>query len=152
MRFKSLFEKNYRSEKKLDTILDFGRILRVSKHISIPARENSRFYNLSGDKLVASLKDLQMDGSEIRCPTIFDTGKIIKEVCRKLKKMALDNNYPLSQLHALYALKGLLMPFPSILIEPGPLEAVRNGIHMLLFLLEDSLLRFNVKQCKEGFI
>jgi len=65
--------------------------------------------------------------------------------------MALDNNYPLSQLHALMPLKGL-DALPSILILNLVQESGSgNGITCPIVLRRISLLEINVKQCK-GFI
>jgi mono/diheme cytochrome c family protein len=145
--FLSPYLKKISAQKKLDTILDFGRILRV-RNTSIPARKIPDLQSFSGDKLVASLKDT--NGWVRDRAQQYLIQKNNKEVLPKLKKMALDNNYPLSQLHALYALKGLdALSFDflfDLVQESGP-EMASHAI----VLLEDFASEINVNSAKDLF-
>lgn len=145
--FLSPYLKKISAQKKLDTILDFGRILRV-RNTSIPARKIPDLQSFSGAKLVASLKDT--NGWVRDRAQQYLIQKNNKEVLPKLKKMALDNNYPLSQLHALYALKGLdALSFDflfDLVQESGP-EMASHAI----VLLEDFASEINVNSAKDLF-
>lgn len=145
--FLSPYLKKISAQKKLDTILDFGRILRV-RNTYIPARKIPDLQSFSGAKLVASLKDT--NGWVRDRAQQYLIHKNNKEVLPELKKMALDKNIPLSQLHALYALKGLnALSFDflfDLVQESGP-EVASHAI----VLLEDFASEINVNRAKDLF-
>ncbi|MEZ4968525.1 MAG: c-type cytochrome [Flavobacteriaceae bacterium] len=129
--FLSPYLKKLSAEKKLDTILDYGRILRVRSKDN-RAREVTDLETLSALQLVASLKDSNgwmRDRAQQLLINKNDRG-----VLPELKKMALDNKSPWAQMHALYALKGmdaLSFDFLVQLAQSGGTEATSHAIVLM---------------------
>lgn len=102
--FLSPYLKKISAQKKLDTIQNFGRILKVSPKgqtaKSIPDLES-----FSTSQLVASLKDTN-GWIRDRAQQILIHNKDV-DALPKLKNILGENDSPLSQIHALYVLEGL---------------------------------------------
>lgn len=145
--FLSPYLKKLSAEKKLDTILDYGRILRV-RNKDYKAGEITDLKKLSASKLVASLKD--PNGWMRDRAQQYLINKNDGSVLPELKKMALDNKSPLAQLHALYVLKGVgALSFDflvQVALSGGP-EAASHAI----VLMEEFASEKNVPQAKELF-
>jgi mono/diheme cytochrome c family protein len=145
--FLSPYLKKISAEKKLDTILDYGRILRVGSKDK-PAREIPDLETLSASQLLAFLKDSNgwvRDKAQQYLIHNNDQG-----VVPELKKMALDNKTPLAQLHALYVLKGLnalSFNFLEQLAQNGDNEVASHAI----VLMEDFTSETNVPKAKVLF-
>ncbi|MCM4162515.1 MULTISPECIES: c-type cytochrome [unclassified Arenibacter] len=142
--FLSPYLKKLSAEKKLDTILDYGRILRV-RNKDNKARKITDLNTLSASQLVASLKD--SNGWIRDRAQQYLINKNDKSVLPELKKMALDNESPLAQLHALYVLKGvdaLSFNFLVQLAQSGGPEAASHAI----VLMEDYVSKKNVAQAQ----
>ncbi len=145
--FLSPYLKKLSAEKKLDTILDYGRILRV-RNKDYKAGEITDLKKLSASKLVASLKD--PNGWMRDRAQQYLINKNDGSVLPELKKMALDNKSPLAQLHALYVLKGvgaLSFDFLVQVAQSGGPEAASHAI----VLMEEFASEKNVPQAKELF-
>ncbi len=145
--FLSPYLKKLSAEKKLDTILDYGRILRV-RNKDYKAGEITDLKKLSTSKLVASLKD--PNGWMRDRAQQYLINKNDGSVLPELKKMALDNKSPLAQLHALYVLKGvgaLSFDFLVQVAQSGGPEAASHAI----VLMEEFASEKNVPQAKELF-
>ncbi|MCK0146149.1 c-type cytochrome [Arenibacter sp. F26102] len=145
--FLSPYLKKISAQKKLDTILDYGRILRVRSK-NIPARSIPDLATFSGSKLVASLKDT--NGWVRDRAQQYLIHKNNKETLPELREMALGNNSPLSQLHALYVLKGLnalSFDFLQELAQSGGPEAASHAI----VLMEEYASDKNVPKAKVLF-
>ncbi|MDL5512552.1 c-type cytochrome [Arenibacter sp. M-2] len=145
--FLSPYLKKLSAQKKLDTILDYGRILRIrSKDKS--ARSIPDLETFSGAQLVASLKD--PNGWVRDRAQQYLIQKNNQENLPALKEMALDNESPLAQLHALYVLKGLnalSFDFLFNIVQNGSPEASSHAI----VLMEDFASKNNVSKAKELF-
>ena len=89
---------------KLDTLINFGRILRVKKlgQINEPVRD---FNKLTSMQLVALLKD-KNGWVRDRAQQLL-VYKQKKNGIEELKQLVFDTQDPIAQLHALYALEGL---------------------------------------------
>ncbi len=102
--FLSPYLKKISAQKKLDTIQNYGRILKISPKgqttKSIPDLES-----FSTSQLVASLKDTN-GWIRDRAQQILIHNKD-EEALPKLKNILGKNDSPLSQIHALYVLEGL---------------------------------------------
>lgn len=102
--FLSPYLKKISAQKKLDTIQNYGRILKVSPKgqtaKSIPDLES-----FSTSQLVASLKDTN-GWIRDRAQQILIHNKDV-DALPKLKNILGENDSPLSQIHALYVLEGL---------------------------------------------
>ncbi len=145
--FLSPYLKKVSAEKKLDTILNYGRILRV-KTKDKPARDIPDLETLSASRLLALLKD--SNGWIRDRAQQYLIHKKDKGVLPELKKMALDNNSPLAQLHALYVLKGLnalSFDFLQELAQTGGPEATSHAI----VLMEEYASEKNVPEAKVLF-
>lgn len=91
-------------ENKFDSILNFGRILKVTK-TNVKTAILPDLDKVSGEQLVNLLKDTNgWVRNRAQHHIIF---KNIRETIPKLLNMASDPNDALAQLHALYALEGL---------------------------------------------
>lgn len=145
--FLSPYLKKISAEKKLDTILDYGRILRVRSKDKL-AREIPDLETLPAPRLLDFLKD--SNGWIRDRAQQYLIHKNDKGVLPGLKEMALDNNSPLAQLHALYVLKGLnVLSFDflqQLAISGGP-EATAHA----LVLMEDYASEKNVPKAKDLF-
>lgn len=145
--FLSPYLKKISAEKKLDTILDYGRILRVRSKDKL-AREIPDLETLPAPRLLDFLKD--SNGWIRDRAQQYLIHKNDKGVLPGLKEMALDNKSPLAQLHALYVLKGLnVLSFDflqQLAISGGP-EATAHA----LVLMEDYASEKNVPKAKYLF-
>ena len=145
--FLSPYLKKISAEKKLDTILDYGRILRVRSKDKL-AKEIPDLETLPAPRLLDFLKD--SNGWIRDRAQQYLIHKNDKGVLPGLKKMALDNKSPLAQLHALYVLKGLnVLSFDflqQLAISGGP-EATAHA----LVLMEDYASEKNVPKAKDLF-
>lgn len=145
--FLSPYLKKISAEKKLDTILDYGRILRVRSKDKL-AREIPDLETLPAPRLLDFLKD--SNGWIRDRAQQYLIHKNDKGVLPGLKEMALDNKSPLAQLHALYVLKGLnALSFDflqQLAISGGP-EATAHA----LVLMEDYASEKNVPKAKDLF-
>lgn len=145
--FLSPYLKKISAEKKLDTILDYGRILRVRSKDKL-AREIPDLETLPAPRLLDFLKD--SNGWIRDRAQQYLIHKNDKGVLLGLKEMALDNKRPLAQLHALYVLKGLnVLSFDflqQLAISGGP-EATAHA----LVLMEDYASEKNVPKAKDLF-
>ena len=145
--FLSPYLKKISAEKKLDTILDYGRILRVRSKDKL-AREIPDLETLPAPRLLDFLKD--SNGWIRDRAQQYLIHKNDKGVLPGLKEMALDNKSPLAQLHALYVLKGLnVLSFDflqQLAISGGP-EATAHA----LVLMEDYASEKNVPKAKDLF-
>lgn len=145
--FLSPYLKKISAEKKLDTILDYGRILRVRSKDKL-AREIPDLETLPAPRLLDFLKD--SNGWIRDRAQQYLIHKNDKSVLPGLKEMALDNKSPLAQLHALYVLKGLnVLSFDflqQLAISGGP-EATAHA----LVLMEDYASEKNVPKAKDLF-
>lgn len=145
--FLSPYLKKISAEKKLDTILDYGRILRVRSKDKL-AREIPDLEILPAPRLLDFLKD--SNGWIRDRAQQYLIHKNDKSVLPGLKEMALDNNSPLAQLHALYVLKGLnVLSFDflqQLAISGGP-EATAHA----LVLMEEYASEKNVPKAKDLF-
>ncbi|WP_405410146.1 c-type cytochrome [Maribacter sp. Asnod1-A12] len=89
--------------KELDTIVNFGRILKVS-HENTTSNKLSDFNTLNGSELVSLLKS---DNGWIRDRAQhFLVYKEFKNSIEEVKEIALNRDYQWSQIHALYVLEG----------------------------------------------
>ncbi|HLT51292.1 MAG TPA: c-type cytochrome [Arenibacter sp.] len=102
--FLSPYLKKISAQKQLDTIVDYGRILKVgNKGRSV--RKVPDLDAMSGPELVAALQD---NNGWIRDRAQhYLIYKNRSDAVPLLKTMAKHNNNPLAKLHALYALEGL---------------------------------------------
>lgn len=145
--FLSPYLKKISAEKKLDTILNYGRILRVRSKDKL-AREIPDLETLPAPRLLDFLKD--SNGWIRDRAQQYLIHKNDKGVLSGLKEMALDNKSPLAQLHALYVLKGLnVLSFDflqQLAISGGP-EATAHA----LVLMEDYASEKNVPKAKDLF-
>ena len=145
--FLSPYLKKISAEKKLDTILDYGRILRVRSKDKL-AREIPDLETLPAPRLLDFLKD--SNGWIRDRAQQYLIHKNDKGVLPGLKEMALDNKSPFAQLHALYVLKGLnVLSFDflqQLAISGGP-EATAHA----LVLMEDYASEKNVPKAKDLF-
>ncbi|MEG3657592.1 c-type cytochrome [Arenibacter palladensis] len=145
--FLSPYLKKVSAEKKLDTILNYGRILRVRTKDK-PARDIPDLETLSASRLLVLLKD--SNGWIRDRAQQYLIHKKDKGVLPELKKLALDNNSPLAQLHALYVLKGLnslSFDFLKELAQTGGPEAASHAI----VLMEEYASEKNVPEAKVLF-
>ncbi len=145
--FLSPYLKKVSAEKKLDTILNYGRILRVRTKDK-PARDIPDLETLSASRLLVLLKD--SNGWIRDRAQQYLIHKKDKGVLPELKKLALDNNSPLAQLHALYVLKGLnslSFDFLQELAQTGGPEAASHAI----VLMEEYASEKNVSKAKVLF-
>ena len=133
----------------MDTILNYGRILRVRSKDK-PAREHSRSWRLLPvSQLIASLKD--NNGWVRDRAQQYLIHKNNKEILPELKKMALDNNSPLAQLHALYVLKGLNALSFDFLFDMVQNDGQEVASHAIV-LMEDFASEINVPKAKVLFV
>lgn len=102
--FLSPYLKKISAQKQLDTIVDYGRILRVKSKQASP-RKAENLDTFSGTELVTALLDT--NGWVRNRAQQYLIHKNGKEAIPQLETMAMDNKNPLAQLHALYALEGL---------------------------------------------
>ncbi|MCM4152712.1 dehydrogenase [Arenibacter sp. N53] len=142
--FLSPYLKKISAQKKLDTILDYGRILRVRSKDK-PARSIPDLETFSGSQLVESLKDT--NGWVRDRAQQYLIHKNNRETLPELKELALDNNSPLAQLHALYVLKGLNALSFDFLIDMIQNAGPEASSHAIV-LLEDFASEINVPRAK----
>ena len=145
--FLSPYLKKISAQKKLDTIQNFGRILRVRSKDK-PARNVPDLETFTMSQLIASLKD-NNGWVRDRAQQLL-IHKNNKETLPELKEMALDNNSPLAQLHALYVLRGLnalSFDFLFDMVQNSGQEAASHAI----VLMEDFATEINVPKAKVLF-
>src|SRR5690606_22711509 len=102
--FLSPYLKKISAQKQLDTIVDYGRILKVGNK-GLPARKVPDLDAMSGPQLVAALQD--SNGWIRDRAQHYLIYKNKKDAVPPLKTMAMNNRDSIAQLHALYALEGL---------------------------------------------
>lgn len=100
----SPYLKKKAEEKRLDTLISFGRILRV-KHQDNPVTKTPDLSSLSGTELAQLLKSTNGWIRDRAQHHIIFKNK--SEVIPELQELALNADLPLAQIHSLYALKGL---------------------------------------------
>lgn len=116
---------------KLDTILDYGRILKV-KSKAIKSESIPDFDDLNGTDLVQLLKD--KNGWVRDRAQHYLIFKGIKDVLPELKEMALNSENELAQIHALYVLEGweaLDFDFLAGLTRNSSAKVAAHGIVLL---------------------
>ena len=145
--FLSPYLKKISAQKQLDTIVDYGRILRV-KGKGVPARKIVNLEAFSSTELVKALSD--NNGWVRNRAQHLLVHKDRKDAVTRLKTMAMDNTEPLAQLHALYALEGLnVLSFDLLygLVRDGGPEI---GAHAMV-LMEDLADEREVSRAKVLF-
>jgi len=131
--FLSPYLKNKSTEHKLDSLVDFGRILKVSKK-GVQRKVMPDLNSLSIDKLVDLLKS---DNGWLR-----DRAQQIiiykndNNAISLLNELVVEVAYPLAQIHALYALKGLKELRFETLLEVAKNGNAQVAAHAII-LLED---------------
>ncbi|RPD91798.1 dehydrogenase [Aureibaculum marinum] len=127
----SPYLRNISAKKKLDSIVDFGRILKVSKK-DIPNQKVPILTNLSANKLVDLLKDsngwLRDRAQQL---IIF---KNDKKVIPLLNELVKNVEHPLAQIHALYTLKGIDALSFETLIAVAKNSNAEVGAHAIILL------------------
>jgi mono/diheme cytochrome c family protein len=102
--FLSPYLKKKAKREQLDTLVDYGRILKITNQDAVPTK-NPDFEDLSASELVELLSDKNgWIRDRAQHYLIF---KDKKEAVTALKKLSKDGQNPLAQVHALYALQGL---------------------------------------------
>lgn len=91
-------------EKKLDTIVDFGRILRIS-NTKNPIPEIPDFSTLNSNQLVPMLGHSN-GWMRDKAQQFLIERNAINQI-EQIEKMAFDNSNPLGQIHAIWTLKGM---------------------------------------------
>ena len=142
--FLSPYLKKISAQKELDTIQDFGRILRVRSK-DRPARNIPDLETFTMSQLIASLKDNNGWVRDRAQQLLIQKNN--KETLPQLKEMALDNNSPLAQLHALYVLKGLNALSFDFLIDMVQNSGQEVASHAIV-LMEDFASEINVPKAK----
>ena len=141
--FLSPYLKKISAQKKLDTILDYGRILRVKSNNS-PQRKVPPLDALSGRELVKALGNGNGWIRDRAQQLLIHRNR--KDVEPLLKKIAMDNNNPLAQIHALYTLEGLdalTFNFLNELVGHGNPEVASHAIILMEnFAAEENVPRF----------
>jgi len=90
--------------KQLDTIINMGRILKINNKED-PLHRKINFDNLSTKELVPLLK--HGNGYIRDKAQHILVYKEANEQANEIEKIAVNTNYPLAQIHALYTLKGI---------------------------------------------
>jgi len=127
----SPYFKKKTEENRLDTLTDYGRILKVKK-TDFVAEAIPDFAALSAQELVNLLQ--HKNGwirNRAQHHLIF---KEEKEVLLELKKLALDSKNELAQIHALYVLEGwevLDFDFLAEVAKTSPPEATAHALVLL---------------------
>jgi mono/diheme cytochrome c family protein len=142
--FLSPYLKKISAQKKLDTILDYGRILKVGNK-GVPERKVPDLDVMSGRELVGVLQDSNGWIRDRAQHYLIHKNK--QDAVPQLKTMAMDNEGPLAQLHALYALEGLnALSFDFLygLVQDGGAEVASHA----LVLMEDFADKKEVSRAK----
>ncbi|WP_282074434.1 DUF7133 domain-containing protein [Maribacter aquivivus] len=117
--------------KELDTIINFGRILKVA-HENSTADKLPDFNALNGSELV---KLLSNDNGWIRDRAQhFLIFKEVKDVIDEVKEVALNSKNQWSQIHALYVLEGLnalSFDFLTTIIDKSNSQVASHGLVLL---------------------
>ncbi|MBU2899804.1 DUF7133 domain-containing protein [Maribacter dokdonensis] len=133
--------------KELDTIVNFGRILKVS-HNNATSNNLPDFDTLNASELVSLL---QSDNGWIRDRAQhFLIFKELKTVIDDVKDLALINKNPLGQLHALYVLEGwnaLSFDFLVSVIEESNSEVASHA----LMISKDFISEKSIEQASHIF-
>ncbi|MCG2462429.1 c-type cytochrome [Flavobacteriaceae bacterium F89] len=129
--FLSPYLKRKSKETHLDTIIDFGRILKVSHR---PSKSGGRINieGLTGRQLVKLLSDSN-GWIRDRAQQVIVQNKLTKTI-PDLKKLALNPKLDLAQVHALYSLEGLEALTPDLLIEVARNSDADVAAHALVLL------------------
>lgn len=145
--FLSPYLKKMAQKKQLDTLTGYGRILKI-KYKDAETLKMPDFENLSGTELVKLLKDTNgWIRDRAQHYLIF---KDKKKAIPQLEKLALETNNSLSQIHALYALKGLdALSFDLLksVTQKGNPDVVSHAI----VLLESFVSKENAKEVQNLF-
>jgi mono/diheme cytochrome c family protein len=132
---------------RLDTIVDFGRILKV-KSITNKMEAILDFDILNGNELVQLLK--HKNGWLRDLAQHYLIYKEKKDVLPELKELALNKEDELSQIHALYALEGLAALNFNFLVEVGKESSDKVTAHAII-LLEQFVSEENVSKAERLF-
>lgn len=146
--FLSPYLKKKSTEMQLDTIINFGRILKVS-HGNAKVEKGPDFDRLSGDKLVRLLND-KNGWIRDRAQQLIIQNELTKTI-PNLKTMALDPTSTLAQLHALYALEGLNALSPDLLMDVARKSGNDVAAHAVV-LLEKFVSEDNASQVQKLFL
>ncbi|MDY7394864.1 c-type cytochrome [Aureibaculum sp. 2210JD6-5] len=136
----SPYLKNKSAEKKLDSLVDFGRILKVSKQ-GAKSQAIPNLNILSTNKLIELLKS-ENGWFRDRAQQII-IHKNDKKAIPLLKKIVLEVENPLAQIHALYALQGLNALNFDILVDVARNGNAEIGSHAII-LMENFAEKENV--------
>ncbi|MCM4167682.1 dehydrogenase [Arenibacter sp. H213] len=145
--FLSPYLKKISAQKQLDTIVDYGRILRI-KNSNVPEREAIDLSVLSGKELVTALLDSNGWIRDRAQQLLIHKGKL--EVVPEIQKLAIDSNNPLGQIHALYVLHGLdalTFNFLYKVVQDSSAEVVAHG----LVLMENFVEKENLSKAHDIF-
>ena len=127
----SPYLKKKTEENRLDTLVNFGRILKVksstSKTEAIPD-----FDTLSGTELVALLKNKNGWVRDRAQHYLIFKGK--KEMLPELEELALNRESELAQIHALYVLEGLDALSFDFLEEVAKESSTKVVVHAIVLL------------------
>ncbi len=145
--FLSPYLKKEAQKKQLDTLTGYGRILRIKNKDTEPVKMPD-FENLSGMELVQLLKDKNgWVRDRAQHYLIFEDKR---EAIPELEKLAMQTIDPFSQIHGLYALKGLdALSFD--LLESVAQKGNPDVISQAIVLLEDFVSKENVKEVQKLF-
>ncbi|SIQ35535.1 DUF7133 domain-containing protein [Maribacter ulvicola] len=134
--------------KELDTIVSFGRILKVSHdHTAVAPTPN--FNELNGSQLVSLLSD--ENGWVRDRAQHFLIFKEFKDVMGQVKELALFTENPFSQIHALYVLEGwnaLSFDFLTNVIEKSGSKVSSHALVLSRKFIADK----NIKKANNIFI
>lgn len=137
--FLSPYLKEKAKEKKLDTLVNFGRILRVS-NTNVETQNIPDLEKLTASELVELLKHKNGWLRDHAQHELIYNKKT--EAVADLIELAQNTDFPLAQLHALYALKGLDNLSFDLLHDIAQSSGVDVVSHVLV-LLEDYIVAEN---------
>ncbi len=145
--FLSPYLKKEAQKKQLDTLTGYGRILRITNK-DTETLKMPDFENFSGTELVKLLKDKNGWIRDRAQHYLIFKDKM--EAIPELEKLVLETNGPFSQIHGLYALKGLdALSFDLLksVAEKGDPDVISHAI----VLLEDFVSKENAKEAPKLF-
>src|SRR5690606_13678276 len=145
--FLSPYLKRKSRELQLDTIINYGRILKISPE-NAKTGKNIEFDELSDRQLVKLLNDKNGWIRDRAQQNIVQ--KKLTETVPELKKLTLDTSSPLAQLHALYSLEGLEALTPDLLMEVAKRGGTDAAAHALV-LLENFVSPENASRAQKLF-
>ncbi len=132
---------------RLDTILDYGRIIKVTKESNINTTQID-FEALTASQLVGLLND--SNGWVRDRAQHFLIFKNQKKAISELKTIALNTNNEIAQIHALYVLEGLNALNFDLLVAVGE-ESSANVVGHAIVLLENFASKRNRKKALQLF-